>query len=114
MDFFSLQSLLRRRLVRFLLAAFFLQWLYVAFRVHENKKVSALITEAHDSTRLALSSHNQNAIEDFGLIANKVAALADFAENCTNNAVDSPELNKLITEHFPWWNDSTLQYFPWM
>ncbi|KAK5049304.1 hypothetical protein LTR84_004233 [Exophiala bonariae] len=74
----------------------------------------ALITEAHDSTRLALSSHNPGAIEDFGLIGHKVAALADLAQNYTNSAIDSSELNRLITEHFPWWNDSTLRYFPWM
>jgi hypothetical protein len=109
----SLQHLLQGKVSRCLVAVFFFQFFYIAFRAQVNKKTEALTVDAHQATLSALESHNETIVEDFGLMGRKVAALADLAQHYTENSVATPELNQLIVETFPWWNVSTLQYFPW-
>ena len=98
-----LQGLLRTKSSRFLLFVVFLQSLYVVF-FHpyspSQAEIQRVTTNKHTSTAKTLST--SVTIEDFGLMAKQVAALADLADHYVNNRyLDASSLTELVSRTVP-------------
>ena len=109
------QGLLATKVSRTLLLVCLLQLsnlLFFRYHASDQARIQRVTTDSHSSAAVTLSS--DVTIEDFGLMGKRIAALADLAEHYVDNpSLDSSSLTDLVAEHFPWWNESTLPYFPW-
>ncbi|KIX94879.1 uncharacterized protein Z520_09569 [Fonsecaea multimorphosa CBS 102226] len=110
-----LAALLPRSPAKYLLAAFILQTLYILFFHHsarEQAQIQRTTLTKHYSLGETLAHDISN--EDHGLMSIKVAALSDLAEHYLENpSLDTYEVNAVVSQLLPWWNPSTLKYYPW-
>ncbi|OAP64397.1 hypothetical protein AYL99_00369 [Fonsecaea erecta] len=110
-----LGALLPRNPAKFLLVAFILETFYILF-FHHNAREQAEIQRTTLTKHYSLGETfaQTSSSEDHGLMSIKVAALSDLAEHYLENpSLDTHEVNAVVSQLFPWWNPSTLKYYPW-
>ncbi|EXJ73709.1 uncharacterized protein A1O5_03471 [Cladophialophora psammophila CBS 110553] len=110
-----LGAVLPRNPVKYLLAAFIFQTLYILFFHHytrEQARVQRTTLTKHYS--LGETFAHNISIEDHGLMSIKIAALSDLAEHYLQHpSLNVHEISDVVSELFPWWDPSTLEYYPW-
>lgn len=109
------KGLLPKKPVHFLITAFLLQSLYLLFfYYHTSGEARVQHATALKQISAAPVLSSKATIHQFGLMGRKVTALADLAEHYLNNpSLDPAELSEVVSEQFPWWNGTTIPYFPW-
>jgi len=110
-----MRGFLPKKPLHFLVIALLLETTYLLFlrdRASGESRIQHATTAKHVSAALILSS--KSTIHEFGVVAKKATVLGHLAEHYVDNpSLDPAELSQLMAEQFPWWNISSLQYFPW-
>lgn len=108
-------ALLPKNLIPFLLTALLLQCLTLFLFYHKSADQERIqyTTTIKQASAAPVLSTNVN-IQEFGLMAKKLAVLADLAEHYgANPSIESASFTQTVSEQFRWWNASSLPYIPW-